>query len=216
MKHYLPPILTLLIVIGVIYYGRQPVPNPDPNHTHADFAVWVDGKQLDFSNPAFMSGLSTDDSTHDEEDEVHDKYLHLHDGNGHVMHSHQSGETIGDFFRSLGVIESSNGVDLCLTFPQLPQKLCADTESHTIWVMELDNDHTSITPVDFNYVFKDEDKILIAFTVALPESAFQNTIDDYWKKMTDDACLYSKTCPWRGTPPTENCIADPLIPCLAP
>ena len=36
------------------------------------------------------------------------------------------------------------------------------------------------------------------------------------QEMTDDACKYSKTCPWRGEPPAESCIADPAVPCTAP
>ena len=59
-----------------------------------------------------------------------------------------------------------------------------------------------------SYVFADEDKILI--TTAVDDTELQKEL----KLLTDDACLYSQTCPERGEPPTENCIADPAVPCI--
>lgn len=215
MKRYIPVVIVALVILAVIWKGRQPVPNPDPNHTHADFAVWVEGKKLDFSDPAFMSGLSTDDTTHDEAGEYHHQYLHLHDENGHVIHSHKPGQTLGEFFRSLGVVDTRNGINLCLQFPQLERKICEDEAGHRTWQMELDGDHRSIEPLDFTYVFKDGDTILITLPSTSDEGDQQREIDVYWQQMTDDACMYSKTCPWRGEPPTENCIADPSVPCVA-
>ena len=58
-----------------------------------------------------------------------------------------------------------------------------------------------------NYVFADGDRILI--TDATTDAEVRQELS----LMTDDACLYSKTCPWRGAPPTEGCVADPEVPC---
>jgi hypothetical protein len=226
MKHYLPAIITILVVISVIAYGRQPVPNPDTNHTHADFAVWMpmtrnsdesqNIEKLDFTSPAFMSGLSTDDHTHDEPEEYHHQYLHLHDGNGHVMHSHKPDQTIGEFFLSIGAAMSST-MELdgkiiqnnCFSWTDAKSEKysrCSGEWGYTIH-MFVNGVEVSYNP---EYVFKDGDTILIIS--ATSNDQIQTALSD----MTEDACLYSKTCPWRGTPPTENCIADPLIPCIAP
>jgi hypothetical protein len=63
---------------------------------------------------------------------------------------------------------------------------------------------------DLQYVFKDMDAVL------LTTSAGSAEVLDQVEKLTDDACRYSRTCPWRGDPPAENCIADPAVPCVVP
>lgn len=176
---------------------RTPAPNPDPNHTHADFAVWMDEKELNFDDPEFMSG-SSDEA--DPEHTKHDKYLHLHDGNGHVIHRHKPGLTLAQFFATLRVGFSSkcfsSGVpgsdgEVC---SKNPFRLFVNGEEHFF--------------ADLQYVFEDGDHILITNTIDSDEIARE------LKLMTDDACRYSQTCPWRGKPPTENCIADPAVPCV--
>ena len=84
-RHILLSASLLPLLAACSFFGvREYQPNPDPNHTHADFAIWIEGMQLDFAEDKYMSGLSTDDATHDEESEVHHKYFHLHDNIGHV------------------------------------------------------------------------------------------------------------------------------------
>lgn len=185
------------------------MPNPDPNHTHADFAVWVEGEKLSFTDEKFMSGISTDEHTHDEEGEYRHKYLHLHDGIGHVIHRHKPGLTLREFLRSIGmewVIDTSSGAPYInpavvgggATDPQIRLRL---------FVNEEEIEPSPGTDI-LEYIFEDNDKILI--TDAIDEKEVGTQLD----AMTDDACLYSKTCPWRGDPPTENCIADPEVPCV--
>jgi hypothetical protein len=58
-----------------------------------------------------------------------------------------------------------------------------------------------------DYVFEDGDALLL--TDATDEKEVQNQLS----AMTHDACLYSQTCPERGKPPVENCVADPTVPC---
>ncbi|HRH94119.1 MAG TPA: hypothetical protein PKV72_06345, partial [Candidatus Peribacteria bacterium] len=99
----IPKILSLLLAATIVFWALgpgqvRPALNPDPNHTHADFAVWIGGKQQDFSAPKYMSGESTD-VVHDER---LSKYFHLHDGNGRVIHRHKPGLPLGDFFASIG------------------------------------------------------------------------------------------------------------------
>jgi hypothetical protein len=176
MKHVFILILPLLTACGFFGLGgREYVPNPDPNHTHADIAVWIDGERVDFSGDEHMST---------EEHHLHD-YLHLHDNIGHVLHQHKLGLKIADFFDSLG-----------FTF-----------RSDREWRMFVNGVEQGF---DLAYVCKDMDQILIT------TSSNNAHALDQLKEMTSDGCLYSKTCPWRGDPPAENCIADPAVPCVAP
>lgn len=200
--------------------------NLDPNHNHADFSVWVNGQQLDFSDPSYMSAppataamfdLVPSAVAHGDEDDGHvvsgREYLHLHNGNGHVIHRHKPGLTLGDFFTSIGLQMTAE----CLMlddkqFSSLDQgwvsdfartkNLCNDGKFHWTFVV-----NGEPRPMDPALVFADEDAILLSY------SASDTAWEQQWAQMTDDACKYSKTCPWRGTPPTENCIADPTIPC---
>jgi hypothetical protein len=191
------------------YYGYlrfAPHENPDPNHTHADFALWVHGKQLDFSDPKYMSGLSIDTGSHPTDGLR--KFLHLHDGNGHVIHRHKPGMTLQDFFLSLGIQVTKDGLNACIETLDL-SKTCENEAEHRNWVMVVNGE---TKPFDAEYVFADGDKILIV----LPKEVQSDELPEvwaHWAAMTDDACKYSKTCPWRGAPPTENCIADPEVPC---
>jgi len=181
-----------LIIVGVIagalYWNKAhtPVPNPDPNHTHADVAVWIDQKQIDFSDPKYMSGLSTDEHTHDEPDEYLHQYLHLHDGVGHVIHSHKPGQTLREFFDSIG-----------FEFP-------GPIERWTMWINGMEEEF------DLDYKFQDLDQIMLTNDAGAAQIGYE------LERLTDDACLYSRTCPWRGDPPTENCVADPEVPCVLP
>ncbi len=201
-----------LATLSLASCERRFQPNPDPNHTHADFAVWINGDKVDFSTDQFMSGLSTDEATHDEADERHHEYLHLHDGVGHVIHRHKPGLTFGEFLESLGVTFSKDSLNVCMEVPG-KERVCEDEAGHRNWVMIVNGEQNPF--FDTAYVFDDMDKIL----VVLPQTDDGDERPEawgYWAQMTDDACLYSKTCPWKGEPPAENCISDPAIPCVVP
>ncbi len=202
MKHRLLQLAAAAVFIGACYYiylqirPHIPAKNPDPNHTHADFAVWIDGRMWDFSQAHYMSGLSTDDhtgGTHGEKD----LYFHLHDNNGHVIHSHKPGLPLAQFFTSLGWTFA----DGCFS-TDTAEKFCNDATR--TWQMYVNGQSQ---PFDLSYNFADDDKILL--TYGADKAEIQKELD----QLTDDACKYSKTCPWKGAPPTENCIADPKVPC---
>lgn len=223
-------LLSLIAVLSLAACSTGPAVNPDPNHTHADFAVWVNGVMLDFSADEYMSAPPADETSfrlipvaaaHEGEEEEAEalpgrKYLHLHDHNGHVLHSHKPGQTIGQFFASIGLTMT----DTCLTLDEhqfetldagwvsdfaITKDLCDSGKFH--WTMIVNGRET---PMDADYAFADLDKILLSYG-----SSDMAPMEQY-AEMTDDACLYSRTCPDRGEPPTENCIADPLVPCVEP
>ncbi len=189
--------VAVAVVVG-IGIGNQWPPsavNPDPNHVHADFAVWIGPMKMNFDRPEWMSGLSTD-ASHDNEEGIR-KFVHLHDHVGHVVHFHKPGLTIGDFFTSLKMTLTAT----CLR--QDPDHADCDSGASR-WRMFVNG---AERPMDPAYTPQDGDKILLSYDIGAM------AVNDQLAQMTSDACLYSKTCPWRGTPPTEGCIADPTVPC---
>ncbi len=198
------PFTLVLLTACNFFIPREPAVNPDPNHIHMDLAVWIEGRQVDFTNAKYMSGVSTDETSHDEEDEYHHKYLHLHDGIGHVIHSHTPGLTLGEFLSSLGFRMSEECMDLDTGIAVCPQRGYR-------WRMFVNGIEQPMEP---NHVFGDLEKILLTYQGSDPVSELR--IKEQLKEMTDDACLYSRTCPERGDPPAENCLADPEVPCVAP
>lgn len=188
-------LLTALLLSACTNDSLHTAENPDPNHTHADFAIFMNGEQMDFSKNEYMSGLPADDAAHDEDSEHKHEYLHLHDNVGTVIHSHKPGQTIGEFFASIGLTAS----DDCFL------ETCNTDDAR--WRMFVQQEEI---PMNMDYVFSDVDQILVSY------GATDAEIQEQFTQVTDDACLYSKTCPQRGDPPAENCISDPAIPCVVP
>lgn len=215
-----------LVLLGAKYFNRTPAKNPDPNHTHADFAVWIFGTKLNFTNEIYMSGSSTDEGTHPTEGVR--KYIHLHDGNDDVLHMHKPGITLGEFVASLGLemkkdcvvldeyqmeffhetLEAESEPDFADVgmFTNNPREICTNAKFQ--WQLFVNGEEK---PFDPSYQPSDVDKILLTFNDG---EADETQLSAEKKAMTDEACMYSKTCPWKGAPPTENCIADPEVPCV--
>ncbi len=228
-SRFLPVVIAAVVMGAAAMMPKQYVQNPDPNHTHSDFAVWVNGTQLDFTDDRYMSAPPQPAATttfqlipsahaHGSEEESEAlpgrEYLHLHDGNGHVLHRHKPGLTIGDFFGSLGL----DMEDACFTlddflFAQVDQNwvkdfartknLCDDGKFR--WTMIVNGAKIAM---NHHYVPQDMDKILLSY------GSSDMAPEEQYESMTDEACKYSQTCPWKGEPPTENCIADPTVPCV--
>lgn len=202
-KRLLPAIALVAAGAAVIVLFRTPhvpVPNPDPNHTHADFLVMLDGEAVDFTDEFFMTGASTEDHTRDESLPAMRKFLHLHDGLGHVIHRHKPGLTLQEFFDSISVGFTAE----CILYRSSEIDRDMGCSEHP-WRMFVNGQES---PFSLNFDFADGDKILL--TTAMDDAAAEAE----WNSITDDACRYSRTCPWRGAPPAENCIADPEVPCV--
>lgn len=167
--------------------------NPDPNHTHADLAMWVEGRKIDLSAGKYM----LDEESADSEKETNP---HLHDGNGLVIHRHKAGQSIGEFLKAIDI----NATNQCVTLDD-GTSLC--NEGSKRWQMFINGTEQ---PLDPAYVFRDLDQILLTY------GATGEQVAEHLQSLSDDACLYSQTCPERGTPPVENCVADPTVPCVAP
>lgn len=159
-------------------------------HEHFDLVVFLDGEQLDLSQEKYQS------STY----EYKDKHIHLHDGNGSVIHLHKPDVSLHTFFETLDM----NLGDDCLVLDTL-QEFCTNEEKSFYIVVN----GQKLSDVISEYIPNDEDRILVYYG-----DDDQEVLDTIFETVSDDACMYSLTCPERGEPPAENCIADPDVPCV--
>ncbi|HLC76696.1 MAG TPA: hypothetical protein VJH04_00675 [archaeon] len=87
--------LALIVILGIVY-AYVPV-ETTKTHEHADFAVFLNGEQYDFSQERFMTFNNTELS----------ELVDLHDMKGNIIHKHAKGITLGYFFGTLGIKFSS-------------------------------------------------------------------------------------------------------------
>lgn len=177
--------LLLIVVIGVLGYrvslALQEAEHHynTPVHVHADFAVFVNDVKIDFSQEKYQSSVGNEKS----------EVVHVHDGNGNVIHRHAEGITFAQFLASIGFTLT----DTCLT-DDTGEEYCDDeTTTVTLYV----NNEAIENRVA--YVPQEEDGILLTVT---PKNA---DVTAQLASVTDDACIPSGTCLERGTPPVETC-----------
>ncbi|MBI3619055.1 hypothetical protein HY213_03420 [Candidatus Peregrinibacteria bacterium] len=207
MRHLVWAFLLLIGSVVVIMYVSsvsivaEPAKNPDPNHAHADFAVWDGWEKIDFSAPEYMMTEEKEAKLKPVDPRL---YIHLHDGNGHVIHRHKTGLGFGDFLHSIGF-----ELDCVFHKTSSPPYDCTWLPNPRMFVNGVE------IPFVRNYMFKDDDQILVYYSAYGVAESWRDTprIQRALSGMASDACLYSRTCPERGKPPTENCIADPTVPC---
>jgi len=194
-KLYLILSAVLLIIIGIGIWEVVRTPTPDDDiveqyHTHADFKVYINNKTINFSLDKYQS----------HEDEPHDAFTHLHDGNGDVIHFHKEGITLGYFFKTIKMEFTKD----CFTL-DTGEKYCSTQDGFNkleLWVNGEINEEFE------NYIPQDLDRILITYGHLGGDRGLIQL-----ESVTDKACIYSKTCPERGEPPTENCVKALGVPC---
>jgi hypothetical protein len=129
-------LLALLLLLAACS-KQQPIGPLGGIHTHADFKVYLDGKAVDFSKQQYM---------------VREKYVHVEDMNGNVVHFHATGVTIGEFFRTLGMRFTSE------CFVMNKQKYCTgEGKTLKFYVNGEPNDLYG------DYLASDLDKLLISY-----------------------------------------------------
>ncbi len=150
-------------------------------HAHADLRIVLQDKPVDLSQTKYQST----------EEKHLNEYVHLHDRNGEVVHFHQSGIRLADFFMSLGMQFSST----CFVLDGGDKYCNEDDKKLRMFVNGKEN-----TQFD-QYQPKDLDRILIIYG-----NQDQTTLDKEIAAVSDKACIYSEKCPERGKPPTESCV----------
>lgn len=94
-------------IAGVIWVlgVRVLLYNPHITHFHANFAVYVDGKQLEMKDPSYYEEVASCSSTNTMEPKTR---VHLHDQKSHLVHVHDDAATWGHLFANLGMTLGNN------------------------------------------------------------------------------------------------------------
>lgn len=180
---------------------------PEPAfHEHADFALFLDGVRFDFARPEFMSNkpcVITDASWfvpaalahgNDLEDAVH-----LHDGDGSVIHVHRENVTMHDFFESLNMVFEDG------SFTDNEGGVYKDNDLRSFRYFVNGEEVESIQ----DYVIRNQDQILITYGL---QNRDQAGILAEIGQISNRACLFSGTCSHRGLAPIESCGASETKP----
>ena len=164
----------LLLVVNAPYNARSSATNipefPEEivYHAHADFKVFVNNKELDFSSPEFN---------------IRSRQIHLHSDNdfgGNVIHVEEREATLGEFFSSLGM-------KFNFTCFIIDSEFC-NTETKTLKFYvngERNNENDKYKP-------KDLDRILISY------GDKDEDINGQLDSITKLACIFSNKCPIPG------------------
>lgn len=152
----------------------------EKTHEHIDLKIYLSDKQLDLSQAKYQSTA---------EDEK-DPNIHVHDGNGDVVHKHREGATLGMFFKSIDISFDQN----CLIL-DTGEKYCNDEKNELRFLVNGQDD-----PRFASYELNDLDRVLINY------GPKDESLEAKINSVTDLSCMYSEKCPERGTPPTEGCV----------
>lgn len=88
----------LLCVLLFVWYKVSQIPAV-PVHYHANFAVFIEGKQADFTSPSLMHIKPCSNDEHESSDPKEN--VHLHDQIGNVVHVHANGIDWHTFFSTV-------------------------------------------------------------------------------------------------------------------
>ncbi len=151
----------------------------EKTHTHADIKIYINREQLDLSADKYQSTV---------ERPLHPD-IHLHDGNGEMIHLHWTGVRIDRFFSSLGMYLDEE----CLLLED-GREYCTGSEG----TLSIYADDARVGP---DYLIEDLNRLLVSF-------GDLNDIPVQLEAVKDEACIYSLQCPERGSPPAETCPGD--------
>jgi len=124
-------------------------------HYHADFKVYLEGKQIDFSQQKYQ---------------LRSRLIHLENNNGDVIHEHAKGITLGHLFNTLGIKFTNE----CFTL-ETGKKFCNEENKKLEFYVnnELNNEYD-------NYEIRNKDKYLITYGDETEEE-----IENQLKTITD-------------------------------
>ncbi|HIH42857.1 TPA: hypothetical protein HA246_04385 [Candidatus Woesearchaeota archaeon] len=109
-------------------------------HIHAHLTVMADNKKVDFAKPNYQ---------------LQHSFIHFEDGEGHTVHVHATGLTLGNLFKSLGGEVNLN----CMKIES--KEYCSSVEATGNKLKVYVNGERIFNPA--NYLFKNMDRILVAY-----------------------------------------------------
>lgn len=163
---------------------RQPI------HEHADFAIFIRGQRLDFSNDRFIST----------EDKELSENVHIHNPRHTLVHIHRESTTWDEFFRSLGF--ELNDPSLLAVTPESSYLKMPDGTLYSASATETFKFYVNGVKVDgiASYNISDLDRVLVSFGDETEEEVLAQ-LDE----VSDESCIPSGRCVERGDPDEEPC-----------
>ena len=107
-------------------------------HEHASMLVRIFGDKFDFSAPSYQ---------------VKSAWIHFESSDGETIHRHASGVTTGYLFENLGMTVNAE----CFIFPD-GRQFCTNEDYSLKYYIN----HQAVSDIN-NYVFEDQDRILISY-----------------------------------------------------
>ena len=168
----------IIVAIALIFLALFAFPQQEEEyHTHADFKVYLEGEQFNFSQEKFF------------DEALVSAFVHVHDMDGDVIHQHVPGITLGYFFNSLGMEFNST----CFVTDEGQQFCNSGSKTLKMYVNLQSNQEMG------DYEFSDLDKILITFG-----NEIQDQIQEQMESVTEKSCIQSGKCPEKGPPANES------------
>lgn len=193
-------IFTLGILVGLLVLGlsiRTAVSNTgnDEFHEHANFAVYLNGGMLDFSDDKYMhfSSCAYGEQSHEDEIQFSPKEkIHLHDNNGGTIHVHKEGLTYSDFFE---------GISMKLGSDYFVDDKGNRYETNSTNKLKFYKNGQEIEDIGSEEV-RNLDQVLITYHQS---NRSESALNSELLSVPNDACISSGVCRQRGIPVAENC-----------
>ena len=209
MKTTLLATLFSLIIgaTGSLFYAQHSISDHQAHaeeevHVHANFALFLDGERFNFTREEFMSDkpcsypLSSNiiptahahgEDNNDGEVALEDA-VHLHEMDGDTIHIHAAGVTYGQFFESLGMVfNDTNFID-----HEGNEYIPTEEKSFHMYINNEKVENLAEREV------QDLDRVLISY-------GSEESINSELVQIAHTACVFSESCPERGTAPIELC-----------
>lgn len=172
-------LLGALLILGIRYLTFH----KEETHYHANFAVYLEGKQEDFKSPQYYQEVKICD--------LHDKMTppartHMHNEESGIIHVHDEAVTWGQFFENLGWYV---GPDFIRTTDKM---YTADDMNKLNIVLNGDN-LTGLSTIT-NEVIGDQDRLLVSFgdidktTLSTEYKSVPNNAGEYNHKNDPASC----------------------------
>lgn len=142
-------LIGMLVILGIRFVSYQP---PKDVHYHANFAVYVDGKQEQFSNPLLYEEISECSISTEEKP---GERAHLHENIKDVVHVEDSAVTWGNFFQNINWNVSDKYLDTS-------DVLLVNTDTKKVTYILNGEEVSNIS----NKVIGDKDRLLVSYGIA--------------------------------------------------
>jgi hypothetical protein len=175
--------VTIGLLAFVLY--RAAVAKDTSVHYHANFALYINGKQEKFEGPGYYQEVTACNANDHNDVKSH---VHLHDNVSHAIHVHAAGRTWGDFFANLGYALGDTVLSDGRT------AYVDGQDGNRLSFMLNGNFETNIA----NKVINSEDRLLINYGSEAPteaaDSTSQNrTLVDRYNAVAKDAHKFNAT-----------------------